>query len=237
MKRILTITLSIMILLSATACGSKAEIERLKKENEELKQQLASYVTNTSSDDEASANQVNVPHDATISFGYIDTSEFPNCLTDGIYRCGSDFDAGDYYILSLYSDNANYDVSNTPDNFSSSRRIIRKIHVENGQYVKLTSALLIPSEQFDTSDWKKYGAFTVGKDLPAGDYKIVPISHKYSSKYASVSGNLAAYQITSQNPLSDVIDCDFLHEKQTYITLTEGQCLMINNAYLTLVSD
>lgn len=35
MKKLLTITLSIVLLLSATACGTNSELEALKQENEE----------------------------------------------------------------------------------------------------------------------------------------------------------------------------------------------------------
>ena len=40
MKKLLTITLSIVLLLSATACGTNSELEALKQENEQLKSQL-----------------------------------------------------------------------------------------------------------------------------------------------------------------------------------------------------
>ena len=240
MKKILAISLSAFLLLSLAGCTNNSEIEQLKKENEELKQQLANYNvdTDTTKNTNTSSNS-NIPKDSTISFEYIDTSEFPDCLSNGVYRCGSDFEPGEFYILSLFADNAEYDISNSPDDFSySSSRIIRKIQANEGQYVKLDYALLVPSTKFDLSNLKKYGIFTVGTDLPAGNYKIVPISNKYSSKYASVTGNLAAYQITSQTPFAEeVIECKRLHEDQTYITLTENQCITINNAYLVLVEN
>ena len=40
MKKLLTITLSIVLLLSATACGTNSELEALKQENEQLNKKL-----------------------------------------------------------------------------------------------------------------------------------------------------------------------------------------------------
>ena len=179
------------------------------------------------------------PSSPTIKFNYIDTSEFQNCLTDGIYRCGTDFEEGDYYILSLYSNNANYDISNSLDEFDYERRIIRAVHANKGQYVKLDGALLIHKEDFNPTDWSKYGVFVVGKDITAGDYKIEPIVDEYkNSQYnINVSGNTGAYQITESDIVGSIVDCDFLHEKQSYLTLHSGEVLMINNATLTLIQD
>ena len=47
MKKILAISLSAFLLLSLAGCTNNSEIEQLKKENEELKQQLANYNVDT----------------------------------------------------------------------------------------------------------------------------------------------------------------------------------------------
>ncbi len=250
MKKLLLLTLSIAMGLTVTACENSGEIEQLRKENEELKQQIAElggdaaisfgYIatSDTQTGSVKTSNTDTAPQDATISFGYVDTSEFPDCLTDGTYRCGTDFEPGDYYILSMYGAEAYYDVSDSVGSSTGGdRRIIRAIHAKNGQYIQLQNALLIPKADFNPSDWKKYGAFTVGKDLPAGDYKMSSISNEYNnSQYPlAISGITAAYQISTGSPLSDPVECELLFDKQTYLSLQEGQIIMINNAYLTKV--
>lgn len=245
MKKILTIALSIMILLSTTACGTNAELEALRKENEELKQQLVS-TQNPKSTPSATISPVNKSdisqyssNVTTISFNFIDTSELTGFLCDGMYRCGTDFDAGDYYILSLYGAEAGYDVSNSTSNFPYERRIMKKIHAEKGQYIKLCNAILVPEDKLNLNDLSKYGIFIVGKDLQAGDYKMESIVNSYqnSSYGVNISGIKGAYQISEQSPFEDILDSDLLFDKQKYVSLENGQYLVINNTCLTRVDD
>lgn len=175
------------------------------------------------------------PTNTEISYGFLDYTMFSFYLTDGTFRCGDDFEPGDYYIMSLYGSNAQYDVSETPDGFSwSSHRMMRKVYVEEGQYVELSGAILVSADEVDTSNWAKYGVFLVGKDLPAGDYRIVTISDKYSTEIQNISGIKGAYQICNDSPENEPVSCTPLFEKQSYITLETGQYLVINNAKLTL---
>lgn len=243
MKKSISIAIALILSFSCVGCSSNAEIEALRKENQELRHQLNELSPEKKST-QPTQSPVNttIPTDGqenTVKFNYINTEPFNNCLFDGMYRCGTDFDAGDYYILSLYSANANYNVTDTPDTSSwSGNRIIKSVHIDNGQYIQLYQALLIPQSSFDASDWRKYGAFKVGEDLPPGDYKMQAISDEYLNAQLGlniVGGNLAAYQITAGDPLSETINCSSLFDKQTYITLKDGQTIMINNATLTKV--
>lgn len=242
MKKRILLLAALILALSCVGCGSKAEIEALRKENRELRHQL-NELSSEKKSTQPTQSPVNTStstdsQENTVKFNYINTEPFNNCLFDGMYRCGTDFDAGDYYILSLYSANANYNVTDNPNTSSwSNHRIIKSVHIDNGQYIKLDNALLIPQSAFDSSDWRKYGAFKVGEDLPPGDYKMQAISDEYRNAQLGlcIGGNLAAYQITAGDPLSEAIDCSSLFDKQTYITLKDGQTIMINNATLTKV--
>lgn len=62
MKKLLTITLSALLILSAAGCGNNAELEALKKENEELKSSLNDNVSNnqTNSTENVSSTASNV---------------------------------------------------------------------------------------------------------------------------------------------------------------------------------
>lgn len=181
---------------------------------------------------------VTVQTNTELTFNFIDTSEFVNCLTNGTYRCGAEFEPGNYYILSLYGAEALYDVCDSPNKFTLSEyRVIRKIQVKEGQYVKLGDALLIPEKNIDENNLKKYGIFLVGKDLPAGDYKIETLEKSYHNDdyNISITGINGAYQICTQSPDGALVSSTLLFEKQSYITLQNDQYITINNVRLSLV--
>lgn len=176
------------------------------------------------------------PTNTELSFGFLDHTIFTQYWTDGTYRCGSDFPAGDYYIMSIYGANAMYGVSDNPNDFTwSSQRVFRKVSVKEGQYVKVMyGGIMVPANEVDSSNWETYGVFLVGKDLPEGDYKIVTISDYCDSDIAAIQGAKGAYQICDSSPDSDPISCDPLFESQSYISVKNGQYLIINDLQLTL---
>lgn len=176
-----------------------------------------------------------MPQRTELSYGFLDHTMFSQFWTGGTLRCGDDFEPGDYYIMSLYGADAMYDVSDSPDGFSwSQHRIMRKVHVEKGQYVRLSGAILVSAAEVDTQNWQKYGVFCVGKDLPAGDYKVVTISDEYYTDITRVSGIWGAYQISDGSPESTPVSCTPLFENQYYVSLEEGQYIIICNAKLSL---
>ena len=175
------------------------------------------------------------PQRTELSYGFLDHTMFSQYWTGGTLRCGDDFEPGDYYIMSLYSADAIYDVSDTPDGFSwSQHRIMRKVHVEQGQYVRLSGAILVPADEVEPQNLQKYGVFCVGKDLPAGDYKVVSITDEYYTEITRMSGICGAYQISEGSPESNPIACTPLFENQYYVSLKDGQYIIIVNAKLTL---
>lgn len=199
-----------------------------------------------SADDSEAAEQTGKDRDVKLSdnsdqsqtvieYEFLDHTDFTDYWYDGIFRCGTDFEAGEYYILPLYGAGAQYDVSDSPNDFTWSKvRLIRKVVVQEGQYVKVDhDAIMVLSDEVDTSDWNKYGVFLVGRDLPAGDYKIETISNSYESDLASVFGISGAYQINDGDVDGDLLESDRLVESQSYITLEDGQYIVIVNARLT----
>lgn len=223
MKKII-VSFIFLVLLTTSACSN----------------QTLNTPAHTPSNDVSTSKPASksIPANKEISFEFLDTSMFPNIyLSDGEYRCGTDFDPGDYYILSLHGAEALYDVSNSPDNFSWSYHInTRLIHAKEGQFIKLGDAILIPYNELDTTDWTVYGSYLVGRDLPAGTYKAETLSNSYTnSTYGiNISGPYASYQITQQSPVGNLIKASLLFDKQAYLELKEGQYITINNMRLTL---
>lgn len=174
------------------------------------------------------------PTNTELSYGFLDRSFFTEGWEYGTYRCGTDFPAGDYFILSIADAAAMYDVSDDPNNFTgTTNQMLRKITVTNGQYVKiLHGGIMVHADEIDTSNWEKYGIFLVGKDLPEGEYKITTLSNYCAS--INTQGVRGAYQICEDSPENPPASCNMLFENQAYITLKNGQYLAINNAVLTL---
>lgn len=194
----------------------------------------AKVITNETS--EKTNQSADYPTNSEINYGFLDHKMFNDYLTDGKYRCGSDFEPGDYYIFSLYGAEALYGVCDNPNDFSwSYYRVMRKVSVNEGQYVYLSSgAILVSSSEVNRNDWKKYGVFLVGTDLPEGDYKIASLEDRYSTELENISGICGAYQISENNPENVPKDCYPLFDKQTYISVENGQYVIINNARMTL---
>ena len=224
LKRLFAIVMIFCVMLSLL-CGCSSE-----------KNELESNGVESSSTKLESTNIENYPTNTEISYGFVDYTMFENYLTDGIYKCGSDFQEGDYYILSIYDANALFDISDSPNGFSwTYHRIFRKVSVSKGQYVNIPSgALFISCNEFDSTDLSKYGIFIVGKDLPEGDYKITSITDKYHTDLENISGIHGAYQISNDSPENEPEYCSPLFEEQTYISVKNGQYVVINNARMVL---
>lgn len=84
-------------------------------------------------------------------------------------------------------------------------------------------ARFFSQEIFDTNNLKQYGIFQVGTDIEEGEYRVVSILDEYNSNYASVGGNLGAYEI-ADSPLGGTVqESEQLVDQQKYIKLNEGQ--------------
>lgn len=256
MKRVFVLFLVAAVLITPISAFAKvdvlaggwwdASLEELLSAREQIDAQIASLSANVTEN-----NVVAIPLSETssllslnkeLSYGFLDHTMFSQYwsgdISGKVLRCGSDFEPGEYYIFSLWGANALYSVSSNPNDFSYSyERVMRKIHVEKGQYVMLTDAILVKAEDVDTSNWGKYGVFIVGKDLPAGEYKIETISKRYVSDLSNIDGIPGAYQISRNSPEAEPIECSSLFAESTYINLNDGEYIVINNAKMTLCED
>lgn len=225
--------LSLLIFLTLSACSKGATVET------QAEPSAAATSPVLESTDISELPPTNYPTNTEISYGFLDYTKFSSYLTHGTYRCGTDFEPGDYYILSVYGANALFDVSDNPDGFSwTHHRMIRKVSPNKGQYVRLPAgALLIPAQEIDLNDLSKYGIFLVGIDLPEGEYKIVSLEDTYRTEVYNVSGICGAYQIGNGSPFHEFDKCSPLFEKQTYISVKNGQYVCINNAKMILADS
>lgn len=146
----------------------------------------------------------------------------------GMYKIGVDMPAGEYLItssegyLEVASDSTgNLDSIITNDNYTN--RIY--ITVQDGQYLKFdgTAIPVADAAGYTTSNGIYLeGMYLVGKDIPAGEYKVSSLGGGYYEVSANSSGTLDAI-ITNENFDSDV-----------YLTVSDGQYLKLNRAQIKL---
>lgn len=174
-----------------------------------------------------------------IEYSFLDYTEFSEYWYDGVFRCGTDFESGDYYILPLYGAGALYEVSDSPDDFTwSYYRLLRKVSVDEGQYVNVSDdGIMVHADEVDMENWSKYGVFLVGKDIAEGEYKMETITDEYNTALGNITGIHGAYQLNESDINAEPLESDYLFDSQKYITLKDGQYITISNIRLTNVNS
>ncbi len=139
----------------------------------------------------------------------------------GTYKCPDEIPAGEYILISS-SNRGYFSINADPmgndimdnDNFGP----VSHIRIVSGTYLELRNCIAIPYSDeitFDIVD-KDYisGTYKVGKDIPAGTYKLTAFSGGY-------------YCIQSK-PQGSIIKNDFFDEGSCYITLKKDQYVTFN---------
>lgn len=153
-------------------------------------------------------------------------------ITDGMYKVGSDLQAGEYII---YSDSFMSYFQISKDSTGSLDSILandtfdgtRYVTVEDGQYLELKAAKMLPIDKAPIQEPVdgKYmpGMYKVGRDIKAGEYKVVPDTNSLGS-YVEVSKD-------SLHNLESIITNDILSGEK-YITIKDGQYIKLVGCYL-----
>ncbi len=148
--------------------------------------------------------------------------------TSGTYKVGDDIEAGEYFVkctshncyIETSSDSrGTLDSIIANDNFSTHTYIT----VRDGEYLtvnggKFALAKKIEPQKANSDGSYGEGMYKVGKDIPAGEYKIVATN----SCYIEVSSN-------SNHTFNSIISNDNIEVgTSTYITVSDGQYLKVN---------
>lgn len=145
----------------------------------------------------------------------------------GMYKVGTDIQPGEY-IIQPQGDAAYYAVS--VDSSSSMDSIVANdliagcpvyVTVRSGQYLTVQSAKFTEADSYEArpSNPIKQGMYRVGRDIPAGEYKVT-------------SAGMATYcavQKDSFNTLGSILSNDALFDGSKYITVRDGQYLLIKD--------
>lgn len=153
-----------------------------------------------------------------------------NSIKAGMYKVGSDIQAGEYVLVENGSmayfqitkdSTGTLDSILANDNFSN-RSIIT---IKDGQYLEFRGCkayLFNVAPTINANNVLPEGMYKVGTDLSPGEYKIT----------ADGDGYIEVSKDSTHNMLSIVSNDNFSGEK--YVTVSSGQYLKMNNASLVL---
>lgn len=156
----------------------------------------------------------------------------PTFYKSGMYKVGTDIPAGEYVLIANPDAYGVYRVSkDSTGTYSSlvvsdSFKIRSIITVDNGQYFQSYNCTIYPyycAPKVVQQDGKYVaGTYKVGVDIPEGEYRIIVVDAKYGVyRVYKDSYNLYSSQIASDS-----------FEDKSYVTVKNGQYLVIYNAYI-----
>ena len=196
MKKFITLLIAGVLLIGLCGCGNLANTDSLSTTSNDI-------------------SKVDLPND---HYG------------EGMYKVGKDIPAGEYWIIATEKDYSGYfcvssDSSGDSIIFNENFDTWVYVTVKNGEYIEITRAEMCPSEKapdmhFNSSAVLE-GIYKIGKDLPAGEYKLV----------AAEVGNDGYYAVLSSSyNYSDNIVANDNFSNNAYITVQDGQYLQISRA-------
>jgi len=155
-------------------------------------------------------------------------------ISAGMYKVGTDISPGEYLLINDSAFMSYFQV--TTDSSGSLESIVandnfygsRYITVAENQYIEFRGAKMYPMESAPVlkAENGRYneGMYKVGRDIPAGEYKVVPEGDLGS--YLEVSSD-------SKGTLDSIVTNDnFTAEK--YITVRDGQYIKLVGCYIQI---
>ena len=161
---------------------------------------------------------------ASTKYVYTSMPKIIKKYEEGMYHVGVDIPAGEYIVMNKESIPAYHEVNKGQFNKDIINNGIVSyndyVTVKDGQYITLQRAVMYPANQAPVLNTSGEGVFKVGKDIVAGQYRIV-----------STSNILAYYEISkdSNNSFTSIIENDnFIGSR--IVTVSNGQYLKVNRA-------
>lgn len=152
-------------------------------------------------------------------------------IKEGTYKVGTDLPAGEYCIFSMSEYGGYYSVNadSKGDSIIGNGNIDYNafVTVSDGQYLEMSRAMAIPAEQIAGSMYEIMtdgeGMFRAGIDLPAGEYKLQSTDDDIDAYYCVYDSSTPDAPIVTNDNFSG----------QTYITVSEGQYLVLNRCKIS----
>lgn len=169
--------------------------------------------------------------DTSLSSSPPTTTQADDSIKAGMYKVGTDIQAGEY-ILFASSGQTSYlqvsaDSSGTLDSIITNDNFKGNIYitVADGQYIEFTKAKMFPVDKapvLQPVDGKyPEGMYKVGRDIIAGEYKVVSDGGTSYLEVATDSSGVLESIVTNDN---------FTGEK--YITIQDGQYIKLSRCHI-----
>jgi len=142
---------------------------------------------------------------------------------EGVHKVGTDIPAGSYILISdsegYFSINADANGDNILENDNFGKNTY--INLKKNTYLELSDCYAVPYSDditFEVIDnGYMTGMYKVGKDIPAGTYKLSVISSGYYAIY--------------DTPYGEILSNDFFYG-DNYVTVKKGQYLQLSDCYV-----
>ena len=147
----------------------------------------------------------------------------------GTYKVGTDLPPGEYLVFSdgMAYFEASKDSTGTLDSIIFNDNLTggtAYVTLQDGQYFKLQRGKMYPVDQAPSiipeNGIYETGMFKVGKDIPAGEYKVI-LDSTIGMGYIEVASD-------SSHQLGSIISNDIVESDQ-YITVSDGQYLKLQD--------
>lgn len=147
-----------------------------------------------------------------------------NKYQPGVYKVGIDIPSGEY-ILFAENGTGYFAVSSDSNQndilFNDNFKYNSIIAVQEGEYVNLSRCYAVPFSDDVDINTSSTGMFKVGTHIPSGEYKLESGEEK------------GYYCIYADSRHSEIIANDNF-DNQTYVTVTDGQYLLLNRCHFAV---
>lgn len=146
----------------------------------------------------------------------------------GTYKIGVDLPAGEYEVFAARYIKISSDSSGDIDSIiaNENETVVNYISVNDGEYLTVKSlsgynARIIPETEFPAVAFDTFsgGRYKIGKDIPAGEYKLTTTANGYWERdYYPLGNTFGEYNIIANDNFED----------STYVTVYDGEYLYLN---------
>lgn len=229
-KKIISILLVAGLTFSLIGCGSESTTNVNDNSNKKIEQSnnIETSESKTKEEPKSEENKQEETKKEEVK------KEENKGIKAGTYKVGTDIQAGEYIFIA--SSSLGY-IECTTDSTGDIDSIVFNDNVEgnvyltvnDGEYLKATGGTLYPVEEapsiIPSDGVYKAGMYKVGKDIPAGEYKVILTDTTLGMGYYEVATD-------SRHGIESIVTNENV-QADTYLTVSDGQYLKISGVEIS----